>query len=122
LLARCDANIPHPRIRRTILHDVAAVRSKVPDEAVVAFATLLLDAGAKLEVRDELLKSTPLGWACRWGRVELVKLLVARGADTVEADTEPWATPKAWAGKSQNGAILRILSGMSDYADGKDYG
>jgi hypothetical protein len=28
---------------------------------------------------DESLKSTPLGWACRWGRVALVELLLARG-------------------------------------------
>ena len=47
----------------------------------VQLATILLDAGARLDVRDDLLKSTPLGWACRWGRVEMVKLFLARGAD-----------------------------------------
>jgi hypothetical protein len=35
-----------------------------------------VEAGAQLDVRDNLLKSTPLGWACRWGCVELVKLLL----------------------------------------------
>ena len=110
VLQRCDPNLPHPRIFRTILHDVAAVRSHVPEKAVVAFAALLLDAGAKLNVRDDLLKSTPLGWACRWGRVELVKLLLARGADPVEADAEPWATPKAWAEKKSHRTIVDMLS------------
>jgi len=43
------------------------------------WASILLDAGARTDARDEFLKSTPLGWACRWGRVELVKLLLARG-------------------------------------------
>ena len=75
----------------------------------IGFATILLDAGAKLEVRDDLLKSTPLGWACRWGRVELVTLLLERGADSVEADAEPWATPSAWAEKMKHGAVLSVL-------------
>jgi hypothetical protein len=44
-------------------------------------------------LRDDLHKSTPLGWACRWGRVEMVKLFLACGADPVEADAEPWDTP-----------------------------
>jgi ankyrin repeat protein len=109
ILERCSANIPHPRISRTILHDVAAARSRVPDEAVVAFATLLLDAGARLDVRDELLKSTPLGWACRWGRIDLVRLLLARGADPVEADAEPWATPIAWAETKSHPLIAELL-------------
>ena len=30
-------------------------------------ATIPPDACARLDVRDTLLKSTPLGWACRWG-------------------------------------------------------
>jgi len=65
-----------------------------------AFAIMLLDAGASTDVRDYLLKSTPLGWACRWKRAELAQLLLARGADPVEAGAERWATPKAWAEKS----------------------
>jgi hypothetical protein len=60
-------------------------------ERRLAFAKPLLDAGARLDIRDGLLKSTPLGWACRWGRVDGVKLLLERGADPVEADAEPWA-------------------------------
>jgi hypothetical protein len=70
---------------------------------------MLLDAGARLDVRDKLLKSTPLGWACRWGRVELVKLFLDRSADPVEADAEPWATPRAWAEKMQHPEILELL-------------
>ena len=59
-------------------------------------------------VRDDLLRSTPLGWACRWGRLELVTLLLKRGADPVEADAEPWATPLAWAEKMNRGAVLSV--------------
>jgi ankyrin repeat protein len=76
----------------------------------VQLATLLLDAGARLDVRDRLLESTPLGWACRWGRVEMVKLFLARGADPVEADAEPWATPRAWAEKMHRPEILSLLN------------
>ena len=73
-------------------------------------ATILLDAGARLNVRDYLLKSTPLGWACRWGRVEIVKLFLVRGADPVEADSEPWATPRAWAERMQHRDIVDLLT------------
>jgi ankyrin repeat protein len=93
----------------TILHSVAGARAHMTSEERLAFATLLLDAGARLDIRDHVLKSTPLGWACRWGRLELVKLLLQRGADPVEADAEPWATPKAWAEKMGRHEVLAML-------------
>ena len=106
ILARCG---PHHRARDygyTILHDV------IPgDRGVgVQLATILLDAGARLDVRDDLLKSTPLGWACRWGRTEIVKLFLARGADPNEADAEPWATPRAWAERMERTDIIELLN------------
>ena len=75
----------------------------------MTFASILLDAGARLDLRDDLLKSTPLGWACRWGRVELVRLFLERGADPIESDTEPWATPTAWAEKMNRTDVLVVL-------------
>jgi ankyrin repeat protein len=105
ILERCG---PHHRAERsgqTMLHEVIA-----RDHGVgVALATMLLDAGARTDVRDEFLKSSPLGWACRWRRVALVKLLLARGADPIEADAEPWATPRAWAAKKKSPEILALL-------------
>jgi len=71
---------------------------------------MLLDRGARLDLRDELLLSTPLGWACRWGRKELVELLIARGAPVDEPDAEPWATPLAWAQKMGHAEIAALLS------------
>ena len=56
---------------------------------------ILLDAGTSLTIRDPLLESTPLGWACWWGRIEIVRLYLERGADP--ADAERWATPLAMA-------------------------
>ena len=111
ILHRSGVELPSG-LRRTLLHDVAGAwpRSAPMGAAErIGFATILLDAGAKLDVRDDLLESTPLGWACRWGREELVTLLLERGADSVEADAEPWATPLAWAEKMKHRAILALL-------------
>jgi ankyrin repeat protein len=105
ILARCG---PHHRASdygQTMLHEAVS-----RDHGVgLQLATILLDAGARLDVRDKLLESTPLGWACRWGRVEIVKLFLARGADPVEADAEPWATPGAWAEKMHHPEIVELL-------------
>ncbi len=81
----------------TVLHSITAMGDHVRAEERVAFAEAALDAGARLDARDDRWKSTPLGWACRQRRVELVRLLLARGADPVEADTDPATTPLAWA-------------------------
>jgi ankyrin repeat protein len=70
---------------------------------------MLIDHGARWDVRDDLLKSTPLGWACRWGHRELVELLLQRGAPVREKDAEPWATPEAWAKKMGHDEIFAIL-------------
>ena len=105
ILERCDPNLRAGESGQTMLHEVIA-----RDHGVgVSLASLLLDAGARMDVRDGFLKSTPLGWACRWGRVDLVKLLLARGADPIEAEAEPWATPLAWAERRQHVAIVSIL-------------
>lgn len=104
-----DPNVP--RYGQTVLHFLAAYSGHVSDGERARFAAMLIDHGARLDVRDDLLKSTPLGWACRWGRPKLVAALLARGARVEEADAEPWATPKAWAGKLKHPEILRLLQG-----------
>jgi ankyrin repeat protein len=105
LLERCDPNLRAPESGQTMLHEVIA-----RDHGVgVALATMLLDAGARTDIRDEFLKSTPLGWACRWGRGTLVELLLTRGADPIEAGAEPWATPLAWAEQRHHAGIASIL-------------
>jgi ankyrin repeat protein len=103
LLARADSN--QSDSGRTMLHTVVARGEKKH----VPYARMLLDAGARVDIRDDLLGSTALGWACRWGRVHFVKLLLERGADPVEADAEPWATPSAWAQKMRHDKVLEVL-------------
>lgn len=70
---------------------------------------MLLDRGARPDVRDEILQSTVLGWACRWGREEMAELLIAHGATVVEPDAESWATPLAWATKMGHANLANRL-------------
>jgi hypothetical protein len=107
-LNRCDPNVPGSW-GTTILHAIAASRGGLTADDRLSFAIPVLDAGGRLDVRDNLLKSTPLGWACRWGRIELVRLFLDRGADSIEADAESWATPRAWAARMNHADILALL-------------
>jgi ankyrin repeat protein len=102
-----DANVR--RMGQTALHFTAARQGALSDAARVRFAEILLDHGARMDLRDDLLRSTPLGWACRWGRKGLVELLIERGAPVHEPDAEPWATPEAWARKMKQDEIIAIL-------------
>jgi ankyrin repeat protein len=103
-----DPNVS--RYGQTVLHFAAAYSGPVTDTDRAQFASMLLAYGARLGMRDELLKSTPLGWACRWGRIELTKTLIAHGAPVDEPDAEAWSTPKAWAVKMKRDEIARLLS------------
>ena len=106
ILERCHPNLRAERYGQTMLHE--AIARDHEDQG--ALARMLLDAGARMDIRDDLLKSTPLGWACRWGRVESVRLLLERGADAVEADAEDWATPRAWAEKRRQSEARALLA------------
>jgi ankyrin repeat protein len=97
VLRRVDTNLIR-RMGATVLH-FAAARPGPTEPERARFAAMILDHGARLDLRDDLLQSTPLGWACRWGRKEMVELLIARGAPLDEPDAEAWAQPLAWARK-----------------------
>jgi ankyrin repeat protein len=108
ILEACDVNVTGA-FGRTILHDIAAMGDWIMDDEVAAFGRAALEAGGRVDRRDEILKSTPLGWACRWGRVQLVKFLIEHGADPEETDGEPWARPRSWALKMRHDEILPVL-------------
>ena len=110
ILRRCGPNLVGG-FARTPLHEVAAMGDHVTDDEATAFALALLDAGSKMDGHDDILKSTPLAWACRWGRAGVVKAMLERGADSAEKGAEPWARPRAWAEKMGHTAIVEILSG-----------
>jgi ankyrin repeat protein len=103
-----DANVE--RFHETALHFTAACQGGLSGDDRARFAAMLIDHGARLDMRDDLLKSTPLGWACRWRRTEMVKLLIQRGAPVRERDAEAWATPEAWAQKMGHIEIQAILN------------
>ncbi|HAI11748.1 MAG TPA: hypothetical protein DCM28_08585 [Phycisphaerales bacterium] len=102
------------RFGLTLLHFVAArdgfaAWSLMGEKNRNRFATMLLDAGADPSLRDELLGSTAMGWACRYGRKDLVQLLIERGVPVVEPDALGWATPMAWAQKMGHVSIVKLL-------------
>ncbi|MEX0778083.1 MAG: ankyrin repeat domain-containing protein [Phycisphaeraceae bacterium] len=107
---------PNPNIRAsyglTLLHFAATSGSAWGGEPIddrARFAELLLDVGADPALRDELLCSTAMGWAARYGRTELVKLLIDRGIAANEPEAQPWATPLAWAMKMGHEPIAVML-------------
>jgi len=107
-----DPGVSH--FGQTALHFAAARQGSLPGRDRARFASMLMDYGASPRLRDDMLKSTPLGWACRWGRLELVELLIQRGAPVLELDAEPWASPIAWARKMDHRAIISLLEASLD--------
>ena len=85
----------------TYLHKLAAIGD-------VEKAALLLDRGAGIEAIDDEWCSTPLGWAARWGRRDMVEFLLGRGADPSAGGAE-WATPFARAQKAGHEDIVEML-------------
>ena len=108
-----DPNV-EGRFNSRLLHFLMAAGysrgKKVMTEAErLPFAESLVRHGAALEPRDGLLQSTPLGWSCRWGRLEVAEFLLNAGSPARELDAEPWATPLAWAEKRGHHDIVEIL-------------
>jgi ankyrin repeat protein len=102
-----NPNVPS-RFGLTLLQ-FAAARRHTRESDAARFATQLLNAGADPSLRDELLRSTALGWACRYGNAVMVDTLIERGVPVNEPDAEPWATPLAWAKKMGHTAIAERL-------------
>jgi ankyrin repeat protein len=83
-------------------------------------AAMLLEAGADINAREVEYRGTPLAAAVRsWckeadaaqtpRRRRMVEFLLNRGAATNLPGDEPWATPLAWATRSDRGEIVELL-------------
>jgi ankyrin repeat protein len=108
ILNACDVNVVGG-FGRTILHEIAAMGNWIGEDEVAAFGRAALESGALMAGRDEILSSTPLGWACRWGRLRLVRLLIEHGADPEENEAAVWARPRSWARKMGHNEIVDAL-------------
>ena len=89
--------------------DLETLTARIDDTMYMKTMKLFIEAGAELDARDEEYQSTPLGWACRWGRMEAVELLLEKGAKTNLPDDPSWATPLAWATRKGHDEIAELL-------------
>jgi ankyrin repeat protein len=92
-------------LRVTPLHHLAR-------KGDVEKAGWFLEHGADLHARDEDICSTPLGWAAKFGKAEMVEFLLAHGAKPNMPDDLPdwaWATPLTWATRRGHADIVDIL-------------
>jgi hypothetical protein len=87
--------------RVTLLHDMA-------QSGDITKARLLIDHGADIEAIDDEYRSTPLGMAARWGRKDMARVLLERGADPNGAGAA-WSTPLTWARRKGHAALAADL-------------
>ena len=103
-----DPNLPNWQ-RQTLLHDVCGGGGRGQVEKQLAFARILLDAGANISAKEEVYRSTPLGFAARNNMPDMVEFLLSRGAPSNLPDDEPWSTPLAWSERRGHVEIAQIL-------------
>jgi ankyrin repeat protein len=72
-------------------------------------ASVCLEYGADINAVETEWSSTPLGWAAREGKKEMVEWLLARGADPHLPEDESWALPSQWAARRGHRDIADLL-------------
>lgn len=72
-------------------------------------AALCLEYGADLDAWDHEFSSTPLGWAARAGKKEMVDWLLNQGANPNLPIEKPWAQPLAWARRWKRDDVVSRL-------------
>ena len=85
----------------TLLHDMAHTADS-------SKASLLIRYGADVNYVDDEYRSTPLGYAARWGHVEMVKVLLDSGADPNKSGAS-WSTPLSWARRKHHAQVETLL-------------
>ena len=70
----------------------------------------LLEAGTDIDAATQY-GATALSYACDKGRLEVVRLLVERGANINQEDTFYGATPVTWAAYNGHAKVVRFLIG-----------
>jgi ankyrin repeat protein len=91
----------------TLLHQVTgSAGGDLSERERCAFVMVLIERGARLDIRDARTDATPLACAARHGQRHVVELLLARGALPNDA---PRRTPLEWALASQRLDIADLL-------------
>jgi ankyrin repeat protein len=87
----------------TLLHRCAA-------KGDTAMAAVCLDFGADIDALETEWSSTPLGWAAREGKKDMVQWLLQKGANRNLPTHEPWALPVQWAARRGHPEIVKLLA------------
>jgi Ankyrin repeats (3 copies)/Ankyrin repeat len=132
LVVRCAFPFARPRLRAWVLAFLAlAALASAPAQAAATGAELfaaasagdlakvqaLLDGGLSPDVKNEY-GATPLAYASDKGHLEIVKLLLARGATVDVEDTFYHSTALAWAAYNGHAEIVRALIGAGANPEG----
>jgi ankyrin repeat protein len=96
-----DPNRPN-WLGMTLLHRCAA-------KADVGVAEVCREFGADLNIVETEWSSTPLGWAAREGKKDMVEWLLTKGANPNLPEDEPWARPVEWARRRGHQEIEKLL-------------
>jgi ankyrin repeat protein len=75
----------------------------------IASASIFIAHGADVNAVDEEFYSTPLGYAAKHGKKEMIELLLKHGADPNLPGSPLWAKPLAWAQKRGHDDIAALL-------------
>ena len=86
----------------TMLHRCAA-------KAQIDVAQVCLEYGADINPIETEWSSTPLAWAAREGKREMVDWLLKKGANPYLPEDESWALPIEWAKRRGHREILEVL-------------
>lgn len=76
----------------------------------IEMASVYLEAGADINAVDTDSSSTPLGWAARYGKKEMVEWLLQKGADPGLPVEEEWARPGRWVERRKHEKIRNMLT------------
>ena len=95
---------------------MSAVNSDLTHEQVADIVKMMIDHGAKLEVKDNTYGYTPLMWMIEYNQPEAVKVLLDAGASVDVKDSHD-DTPLSKASKDGRLEIVKLLMARSNNND-----